>query len=135
MIRNVLSIIVYVVAGFFLYVVGLIGFVVEPSTIAKLGIMFGFVLPAVVALFVGFALRKFRRWKRDAGVVLLSAAGFSSFVVVSFIFMLMTEEYREMMGPDTIAYLSDYITGGAVLAGMAILGIVLLWQGRRRKTG
>jgi fucose 4-O-acetylase-like acetyltransferase len=135
MIRKVFSIIMLIVAGFFFYIVGLLGFIAEPSTSAKLGVMLGFALPSVVALFIGLALRKFRRWKRDAGVVLVSAAGLGSFIVVSFVFMLMSEEYRRMMGPDTIAYFRDYVTGGAILLVMAVLGTVLLWQGRIKSEG
>lgn len=132
MVRNVISVILFVAAGLFFYVVGLLSFVSEPSAGVKLGVILGFSLPAIVALFIGLALRKFQRWKRDTGVVLLSATGLSSFIVVSFVFMVMTEEFREMMGPETVAFFRDYVTGGAVLVGMAFLGTILLWQGTRK---
>lgn len=130
--RSVFSIILFVIAGFFFYMVGLLGFVSEPSAYAKWGIMVGFSLPAIAALCIGLVLRRFRRWKRDAGIVLVSAMGLTTFIVVTFIFMLMTEEFRAMMGPDTVAYFRDYIAGGAVIVTMAVVGIILLWQGTRR---
>lgn len=131
--RNVVSVILFIIAGFFFYIVGLLSFISEPAVNAKWGIMFGFALPAAIALCLGLALRKFHRWKRNAGIVFISATGLTTFIVVTFICMLMTEEYRTMMGPETVAYFRDYITGGAVLAVMAILGIVLLCMGFDRK--
>ena len=81
----------------------------------------------------GQSMRRFQRWKRDAGVILLSAAGLSSFIVVSFIFMVMSEEFRTMMGPETVDLFSDYVTGSAVLVGMVVLGMFLLWRGTQSR--
>jgi len=137
MIRKVFSIVFFVIAGFFFYMVGLLGFVSEPSVLAKWGIVLGFTCPAIVALFAGLALGGFRGWKRNAGIVLLSSMGFAAFVVVTFICLLMTEEFRVMMTPDTMAYFRDYYAGSAVIAGFTMLGLTLLklgW-GRSSKPG
>jgi hypothetical protein len=46
--------------------------------------------------------------------------------------MLTTEEFRKMMQPDTMTFFSDYLTGGAVIAGLAVFGWILLKAGNRR---
>jgi hypothetical protein len=126
MIRKVFSIVFFVIAGFFFYMVGLLGFVSEPSILAKWGIVLGFTSPAAIALLAGLALGRFRCWKRNTGIVLLSSMGVSLFVVLTFFCLLMTEEFRMMMTPDTLAYFRDYYAGSAVIAGFTILGLILL---------
>ena len=126
MIRKVLSIILNIIAGFFFYGLSLLGFTNEPLTGVKWGIMIGFSVMAVVALCGALALTRFRNWRRDTGIVLLSASGFTVFLIFTFICLLMTEEFRKMMRPDTLAFFSDYLTGGAIIVGFAGLGCVLL---------
>jgi len=127
--RKVSSIIFKVIAGFFFYGASLLAFVSEPQTGVtgvKLTILIGFSIPAVVALCVGLALTRFRNWKRDTGIVLLSASGTTASVVLTFVCMLMTEEFRAMMKPDTLTLFSDYLTGGGAIVGFAGLGWILL---------
>ena len=38
----------------------------------------------------------------------------------------MDEEFRNMMRPDTLAFFSDYFTGGAMIVALAGLGWMLL---------
>jgi cytosine/uracil/thiamine/allantoin permease len=125
-VRKVSSITLKVIAGFFVYMVSLLAFVSEPPTGVKLGILIGFSAPAVVALCGGLALTRFRNWKRDTGIVLLSASGFAAFLIFTFVCLLMTEEFRRMMRPDTLTFFSDYLTGGAVIIGLAVLGWILM---------
>ena len=130
--RKVSSIILKVIAGFFVYMVSLLAFVSEPPTGVKLGILIGFSVPAVVALCGGLALTRFRNWKRDTGIVLLSASGFTAFLIFTFACLLMTEEFRRMMKPDTLTFFSDYLTGGVVIVGLAILGWILVKADKRK---
>jgi hypothetical protein len=97
----------------------------------KLGILLGFSVPAVAALAGGLALTRFRNWRRDTGVVLLCASGFTAFVIFTFACLLMTEEFRKMMRPDTMTFFSDYMTGGGVIAGLAVLGWILVKANKR----
>ena len=126
MIRNVLSIILNVIAGFFFYMVSLLGFISESSVNAKWVVMLGFTLPGVLALCAGLAVMRFRNWRRNTGIVLLSAAGFTTFLIFMFAILLMAEEFRVMMQPDTLTFFGDYFTGGSVIAGLAIVGLLLL---------
>ena len=124
--RKVSSIILKVIAGFFFYTVSLLAFISEPPTNVKLGIMIGFLIPGVVALFGGLALTHFRNWKRDTGIVFLSASGVTAFLIFTFACLLMTEEFREIIRPDALTFFSDYLTGGGTIVGFAVLGWILL---------
>jgi len=130
--RKVSSIILKIIAGFFVYMVSLLAFVSEPSTGMKFGILIGFLVPAVVALCGGLALNHFRNWKRDTGIVLLSASGFTVFLIFTFVCFLLTDEFQRMMNPDTLVFFSDYLTGGGVVVGFAILGWVLVKANEER---
>lgn len=124
--RRVFSITLKVIAGFFFYVVNLLAFVNEPPTGLKLGILAGFSVPAIITLIGGLALTRFKSWRRDTGIVLLSAAGFTAFLIFTFACLLMTEEFRTMIKPDTLTFFSDYMTGGGFIIGLILLGWMLL---------
>ena len=79
-----LKVICCVVAGYFILMVGMIGFFVAPTTKVKLIIMGGFSAPALIMLLIGFALDGFRHKLRDTAIVLLSAAGLEAFLVFSY---------------------------------------------------
>lgn len=124
--RKIFSVILKVIAGFLFYAVSLVAFTSEPPTDVKLGILIGFLVPAVATLGGGLALTRFRHWKRDAGIVLLGASGFTAFIIFTFAFLLMTEEFRRMARPDTLMFFSDYVTGGGAIVGFAVLGWILM---------
>jgi hypothetical protein len=126
MMCRLFSIVLYVVAGFFFYLVCLLGFASAPSSFAKAGIMFMFTLPAIVALCSGLALNRFLNWTRDVGIILLCATGFTTFLIFSFICFLQTDEFRKMMKPETLAFFSGYITGSLCIIGLAGLGVIFL---------
>lgn len=130
--RKVSSVVLKVIAGFFFYMVSLLAFLSEPPIHAKLGMLIGFSVPAVAALVGGLALTRFRNWRRDTGIVLLCASGFTASVIFTFACLLMTQEFREMMRPDTLTFFSDYLTGGGVIVGLAVLGSALVKANKRR---
>ena len=147
MIRRVLSVVLYVIAGFFLYMVSLMAFIdgaaigangpaigAEDAAFAKWLPIIILAVPAILTLVVGLAIMGFRDWKRDAGIVLLSAAGFTTFLVFMFATMLMKEEVRQMMPPDALRLFGDYITGAAVLVVLALAGALLVMTGRKPRT-
>jgi len=131
-VRKVSSIILKVIAGFFFYTVNLLAFVSEPPTGVKLVIMSGFSIPGVVALCGGLALTHFHSWKRDTGIVFLSASGFSAFLIFTFVCLFMSEEFRGMIRPNTVTFFSDYLTGGGTIVGFAVLGWMLFKANREK---
>jgi hypothetical protein len=126
------SVLFHVIAGFFFYTVSVLAFADIPSISLKWGVMIGFSAPAVGALFGGLALTGFRDWRRDTGIVLLCASGLTTLIVFMFICLVMTEEFRKMMQPDALAFFNDYLTGGAVIVGLAALGCGLLITNRKQ---
>jgi hypothetical protein len=147
MIRRVLSVGLYIIAGFLLYVVSLLAFI-DGAAVAANGADLGandaafakwlpiiiFTVPAILTLVVGLAIMGFRDWRRDTGIVLLSAAGFTTLLVFMFVTMLMKEESRKMMPPEILSFFGDYITGAAVIVVFALVGGLLLMTGRRPRT-
>ena len=128
--RNLFSIALDIIAGFFFYMVMCLSFINDPSMhSAKLWISLGFTIPALVFLCGGLALNGFRNWQKGAGIVLLSASGFMVFLVFTLACMLMTEEFRMLMKQETLTFFSDYASGGSAIIGFAITGAMLLKRG------
>jgi hypothetical protein len=150
MIRRVLSVVLYVVAGFLFYMISVLAFIdgaavgangaasgAEDAAFAKWLPIIIFTVPALLTLLAGLAVMGFRDWRRDAGIVLLSAAGFTTFLVFTFATMLMNEEFRKMMPPDmpdVVRFFGDYITGAAVIVGLALGGGLLVITSRKPRT-
>ena len=126
MMRNVARVVLNVIAGFFFYMVCLLGFIDGPSIGAKWGNMFGFTIPAVISLCGGLALRRFYNWKRDTGIVLLCASGFTGPLILTSACLFMDAEFRNVKRPVALAFFSNYFTGGAMIVGLAGWGWMLL---------
>jgi hypothetical protein len=129
---KVLKIVLYVVSGFFIYMECVLAFISELPPIAKAGIMAVFAVPVLLAHFGGLAADGFRNWKRDTGIVLVSAAGFSTFLVFSFACFLMTDEFRKMMKPDTLSFFRAYVTGFCFIFTTGAAGLVLLRMAKQQ---
>jgi hypothetical protein len=147
MIRRVLSVGLYIVAGFFFYMVSLLAFIdgaalgastaaldASDASFPKWVPIIIFTVPAVLTLVAGLAIMGFRDWRRDAGIVLLSAAGFTTLLVFMFATMLMKEESRKMMPPEILSFFSDYIAGAAVIIVLALAGALLVLTSRKPRT-
>jgi uncharacterized membrane protein YozB (DUF420 family) len=144
MIRRVLSVGFYIVAGLLFYTVSVVAFIdvaalgASPATSDASDASFPkwlpmtiFTVPAVLTLVVGLAIMGFQEWKRDAGIVLLSAAGFTTFLVFMVATMLMKEDSRKVLPPEMLSFFGDYITGAAVIVGLALGGALLLIMSRK----
>jgi hypothetical protein len=129
--RKVSSVILKAIAGFFFYMVSLLAFVSEPPVSAKLVILIAFTVPAIAALGGGLALARFRNWRRDTGIVLLCASGFTVFVIFTFTCLLVSEEFQKMMRQETLVLFKDYLTGGGVIVGLSVVGWILTMVNKR----
>jgi hypothetical protein len=124
--RKVCSVVCHVVAGFFIYMLSVLAFVSGFPAFGKTLMLAGFSVPAIIALAIGLAFTGFRRWKRDAGLVLLWTSGFNAFVVLTMTCLLMSEEFRKLIPVDVSARFDSYIVGGLVVIGIAVAGWLLL---------
>jgi len=123
--RKVFAICMYALAGFFVYMVCLLAFVDQPPA-TKWVIVAGFTLPALFFLVMGLTVTRFRRWKRDAGIVLLSGGGLTSFIIFAFVCLLVSDEFRQMMEPDALSYFDSYFSGGIFILSVLVMGVGLL---------
>jgi len=89
-------------------------------------------IPAFLTLTIGLALRGYQRWRRDTGIVLLSAAALTALFVLFWITMISSKEMRDLMPPETVKRLSGYTTGGSMLAGIAGTGWLLILSSKKQ---
>ena len=73
MARKILSVALYVLAGFFLYMGSVLAFVSGVPASGKWGMVVVVMVIAAAALVGGLVLARFRDWKRHAGIVSLAA--------------------------------------------------------------
>lgn len=138
MARKVISIVFYVVAGFLVYMVGVLAFTnmgsmpgaTKPPAWAKFAVMGAFSAPAAVALLVGLAIDRFRHWKRDVGIVLVSGAGVTAFVVLTIACMFLSPDSKKLFPRDMFDFFSAYIAGMSSILGLAVIGIALIMTSR-----
>jgi len=126
---KICSIILEVIAGFFLFIVTLLAYMSGMPAGWKLMSLGLFLLPAVVVMAIGLALTRFRFWKRDTGVVLLSVTGCTLFAVFTMACMLMSEEFRKLFIDGAGNPFGSYVVGTAVNAALAALGWYLVKKG------
>ena len=131
MIRQVLSIICYIIAGFFLVVIGVISFFITPSLGGKMAIMSLFLIPTLLLLTFGLALRRFRAWQHDIGVVLVSVSGYMIFLIITILAIFLTPEYRKLFANDVVNSFADYHSGAICVLTFGGLGILLLISSRQ----
>jgi hypothetical protein len=129
--RKLSSIVLLAVAGFFVYMVELMAFIHGETMGVKWGSMLTFTVPALLALGAGLGVARFLNWRTNTGTVLLASSGVTAFIGFNFACLLAGDDFRQMIKPDTVAFFSDYATGFAVAAGLALVGLLLVRSGRQ----
>lgn len=133
--RRALSVLFEVIAGFFLYLAFLFAFMEVPTGDAavKPVIFTVFSIFALAALLVGLTVTRFRKWKRDTGVVLICAAGGTASVIVMFASLALSGDFPKAASPGGMMFIKDYhyVAGGVFVAIVAALGIALVIANRR----
>ncbi len=109
--RQVLSIIFYCVAGFFVYMVGLLAFISGLPHLEKWAFVGGLSVPGVISLLIGLAIGRFRNWRRSTGIVLLAGTAVNALVVLTLICISLSAEYKVMFPRNELAFMSDYRSG------------------------
>jgi hypothetical protein len=136
MLRKVLSIISFVVSGFFLYISIFSAFLRYPEELAlevgfdlKLFMLGLFLIPALLTLLLGLALRSFSRWQRVCGVVFLSTAAFCAFVFLTIICMIYSPGFETFRDQEIFSMLSDLASGVGFFSLILSSGAVLYYKG------
>jgi uncharacterized membrane protein len=132
---RIISIIFYIVAGFFIFIVCFIGFGnLQPyhSKLAAMGIL---LVPAIIALSVGFIVRGLKAWRREGGITLLAAASFTAFMVFSLFCVYLSPEFNKYYPDAKTDIFNDYITGTVLIVLFAMIGILLIKWDKRIASG
>ena len=133
MFRKIISIVFYILGGFFVYMVCLLAFINIPEAGPfKFAIMGGFSVPAVISLILGAVACPFKNWKSPVGIAVLSGVGFNLLVVFTFVCILLTPEFEEYFPRNSLAAFNDYFSGTAAMLVLAGVGGVLLITGKRQ---
>ncbi|MDD2708275.1 MAG: hypothetical protein PHV34_09720 [Verrucomicrobiae bacterium] len=139
MARKIISIVLFVVAGFFVYAMGLLAFVNldsplftnRPPVWLKFAMVSFFFIPAVAALLLGLAVNRFQNWRRDIGIVLVSGAGMVVFVILSLMCLLLSPEAGRVFPGGGWDLFNSYLFGIGWLAALAGTGVTLIMVSRK----
>jgi hypothetical protein len=140
--RKVLSIVFYVIAGFFVYMVCEMAFTnlgtlpskSEPPLWVKPAIVGGFSIPGAIALVIGLAISRFQNWKRDIGIVFVSGVGVTVFGVLMIVCILQEPEFTKMLSNNnSFAMFSDFVSGVSCILLFLVAGIVLIMSSRKEE--
>lgn len=123
-----LKIFSYVISGFFFYTLCGLSFTNSVPLLGKLTIMGIFSIPAVLSLLLGLQASGFSHWKRDVGIVLLSASLVTAFVALGIVCLFATPEFVKQIPDEQKDFLSDYISGLSCLLLMGGTGGLLLYS-------
>jgi hypothetical protein len=143
-VRKILSIVFYVIAGFFFYAVNGLAFVniaavktaTPPPAWTKLVVLGSFAVPALISLLIGLAMTRFQQWKRDVGIVLVSAGGVTSFIAVTMACLFISPESKRYFPPDTpdmSQFFGDLTAGIVGIVTSMALGVLFIITSRRNK--
>ena len=140
MTRNVISVICYVVAGFIANSAGLGAFINLPpaGNMPVYGIKWGMVgvmmALGAVALGTGLLLSRFRNWKRDTGIVLLSASAMIAVDVLMGVCLYFSPEFTKVKSnSECLSKFSDIYNGSGCLVIFALTGVLLILASRRKR--
>lgn len=130
--RKVLSVIFLSLSGLQFFIVNVLAFLSGLPLVGKLSSLAIFTGAALVPHLIGLAFGGFRYWKRDTGMVLLSVAGVTAFMMLSIVCLFKSEEFVRLTGENAFNAFSSFYTGGALLALNAGLGWLLVKTGPTR---
>jgi hypothetical protein len=88
--------------------------------------MLAFSVPAIVLVTVGMLLAPSGTRKRSLGIVLLSGAGCTALVMLTFVCIMLSPEFMTQFPDNKLDHFNDYLTGCATLICLAAVGALLI---------
>lgn len=128
--RNFFSILFLCIAGFFVYMLGMLSFMSIGS--AKYFVLIFLLLPTVVLAGLGAALHTQKGWEKSVGLVFLCGFLFSACVVLMAVCISAEPILRDQFGVGILSLLGDYIAGTVINLLFLITGLGLLHAAHRR---
>jgi hypothetical protein len=128
---KVFRVALYVVGGFFVYMVNFLSFVslAPPNkleVIAKLRVMALFGVIGLLPICAAMATSHFREWQVPLGATLLSGVGVTVFIILTFLCMTLSPELLKSFPDFPQNAFSDYLVGGITTASLLVAGIALV---------
>lgn len=131
MLRRIVSIILYLIAGLFLTGEALVAFVrAEPD--ASKAQMLAFMAPFVLVPLALGAWASPGGRLRELGIVLIAAAGWSILTILCFFYLAVRPDTRDLLPADTMEVFGDRLAGGLNLAAILAIGLALFFSSRVR---
>jgi ABC-type transport system involved in cytochrome c biogenesis permease subunit len=135
--RRAISIVFYLFAGAFLMTWACMSFVGSEPDLPKAGVMAFFAPFSLVPLALGLLISPGRR-SREAGIVLIVAAGWVALAAVTLVITMADAELMATMPPETrlsFGMFSDPAFGAAFTVAMGAVGVWLVRRGNRPPVG
>jgi hypothetical protein len=129
MLKKVLSIVSLVISGFFLHISVAMAFIQVPSFSAKLATTGIFLIPMLLTLLIGLALRSFTQWQRVCGAVFISTAIVCALLFLTIICMLYSPELKSVVDQKAWALFSDIFSGVGFFSLILLSGVALFYKG------
>ena len=112
MIRRIFSLFFYCLSGFLIYGICLTSFIYIPDIgITKFYILGMALLPTCICIYIGAIVSKFRRWKFNLGIVLLSGVTVNLLVVIAIICLQLSSKADELFPHHNLSIFTDYLAG------------------------
>lgn len=117
-----------------MYTAGLVAFIRVPQGLAKWAIVAVFAACGAVSLLIGLAVRRFERWRVNAGAVLVFGGAVAAFVAFTIVLFATSDEFEELFPGHRLDLFSDYVAGVAVTLSALLIGALLWRSGAARTT-
>lgn len=120
--RNFLSIIFAIIAGFFICTLDIFAFIQLKNLPLELTIAGIYVILAGISLLISLVIMRFQNWKKRIGIVILGATAMTLFSILTFICMMMTDALKNLLNPESLTFFSNYMAGISWNFVLALLG-------------
>jgi hypothetical protein len=133
--RRVVSIVFYVLAGFFFATAGVGALMPFEAGIAKTMMVCFQMLPFAVCLLIGRSLSPGPVWKRDVGIVFTVGAAAGALMAVMLSIMFASPEFQKSIPTQHQDFSSDYLFAIIWFVAWGLLGVALLLLSRKPARG
>jgi hypothetical protein len=97
------------------------------NDVEAIAIVIIFSISGFILMLVGLAFNRFLQWKKESGLVLISAAAYASFVIVTVRIASLSPEFRKSFNmPADVFIFNDYLSGLSFIILFAVAGFVML---------
>ncbi len=131
-IRHIFSILFYIVAGVFIFQIGVLSFLNQSSWSEKFSSVDTSIIYVVLALVLGAVFLLFRGWAKATGITLLSATSFSILVIITIFYLSLLPKFHKAFPDNNFYDFSEYRTGCITMLILLSISIALIELGKSK---